>query len=471
MADSHYDRLTQLDNSFLVYEQSQIGMHVASTQLHEAAPLRRPDGALDIDRIRETVESRLDRIPRYRQRLAHTPIEGHPVWVDDPNFNILYHVRHSRLPRPGSERQLKRTAGRIFSQVLDRGKPLWELWVIEGIEGDRIAIISKVHHCMVDGVSGAELIAALLSPQPQEKVDPPAVWNPRPAPGRVELGWGEVQRVIRGPLRAGETLVRLLRGEDATRHELVERLRGAGRTIADAARETTPMPFNRPIGPYRRLDWTTQSIDRIKGIRRAFGCSLNDVVLATATGGIAGYLGKVRGVDLEGSHFRVMAPVSVRTQDERGTLGNRVSAWSVDLPLDEPDPVAGLEIIRKQTERLKASNQAAGAEALMGVAEWTGSGVLSLSARLMNYGTPFNMVITNVPGPQVPLFLLESRMLEIHPHVPLLGTLGLGIALFSYAGTLSWGFSADWDLVPDLHDLVEATQDAFEQLVAAAAAD
>jgi len=231
------------------------------------------------------------------------------------------------------------------------------------------------------------------------------------------------------------------------------------------------MPFNRPIGPYRRLDWTTQSIDRIKGIRRAFGCSLNDVVLATATGGIAGYLGKVRGVDLEGSHFRVMAPVSVRTQDERGTLGNRVSAWSVDLPLDEPDPVAGLEIIRKQTERLKASNQAAGAEALMGVAEWTGSGVLSLSARLMNYGTPFNMVITNVPGPQVPLFLLESRMLEIHPHVPLLGTLGLGIALFSYAGTLSWGFSADWDLVPDLHDLVEATQDAFEQLVAAAAAD
>jgi len=470
MAEPHYDRLTQLDNSFLVYERSQIGMHVASTQIHEGAPLRRPDGVLDIDRICEYVESRLDRIPRYRQRLAETPIEGHPVWVDDPNFNIRYHVRHSRLPRPGTDRQLKRTAGRIFSQLLDRGKPLWEMWVIEGLAHDCVAVISKVHHCMVDGVSGAELIAALLTPVPKEKVASPAVWNPRPAPTRLELGWGEVERAARAPLRAGAALWKIARDEDSSRHEWAERLRAAGRTLADATRETTPMPFNRPIGPYRRLDWATQSIDRIKQVRRAVGCTLNDVVLATATGGIARYLAKSRGVDLDGVHFRIMAPVSVRGEDERGALGNRVSAWNVDLPLDEPDPIARLENIRKQTERLKASKQAAGAEALMGVAEWTGSGLLSLSARLMNYGTPFNMVITNVPGPQVPLFLLESRMLEIHPHVPLVGTLGLGIALFSYAGTLSWGFSADWDLVPDLHDLVEDVQAAFEELVAVAQA-
>ena len=167
MAAPHYDRLTQLDNSFLVYENAgpSAAMHVASTQVHDATPLRRGDGTLDIERIEEYVLSRLERIPRYRQRLAYTPVEGHPVWIDDAAFNVRYHVRHSRLPHPGSERQLKRMAGRIFSQQLDREKPLWELWVIEGLEGDRIAICSKVHHCMVDGVSGSELIQALLTPE------------------------------------------------------------------------------------------------------------------------------------------------------------------------------------------------------------------------------------------------------------------------------------------------------------------
>lgn len=469
MADTHYDRLTQLDNSFLIYEQQQVGMHVASTQIHEAAPLRRPDGALDIDRIREYVGSRLDRIPRYRQRLQHTPLEGHPVWVDDPNFNILYHVRHSRLPRPGSERQLKRTAARIFSQILDRGKPLWELWVIEGLEDDRIAFISKVHHCMVDGVSGAELISALLSPVPQEKVGIPSVWNPRPAPSRLELGTDEVARVLGAPLRLGSALLDIAQDEANARHQLVERLRAIGRTVADAARETTPVPFNQPIGPYRRLDWMTMSIDRIRMVRKSVGGSLNDVVLATAAGGIAHYLRRTRGVELEGVHFQIMAPVSTRTKDEQGALGNRVSAWTIELPLAENDPIARLENIREQTERLKKSKQADGAEALIELTEWTGSGLLSLSARLMNYGTPFNMVITNVPGPQQPLYMLESRLLEIHPHLPLLGNLGLGIALFSYDGTLSWGFTADWNLVPDLHDLMLGTQLAFEQLCEAAA--
>jgi WS/DGAT/MGAT family acyltransferase len=468
MADSHYDRLTQLDNSFLVYEQQQVGMHVATTQYHDAAPLRHADGSLDIDRIREYVVSRLDRIPRYRQRLAKTPLEGHPVWVDDPNFNILYHVRHSRLPRPGSERQLKRMVGRIFSQILDRGKPLWEMWVIEGLEGDRLAILSKVHHCMVDGVSGAELIAALLTAEPQEKVDPPGVWNPRPAPSRLELGAGEVARAIRGPLRAGETLLHLARDDDAARQQLAQRLRAAGRMLADTTRESTPVPFNQPIGPYRRIDWTEMPIDRIRTVRHAVGGSLNDVVLATAAGGIAHYLRRTRGVDLDDVHFQIMAPVSMHTKDDHGTYGNRVSAWNVELPLAERDPISRLDNIREQTERLKKSGQAAGAETLMEISEWTGSGLLSLGARLMNYGTPFNMVITNVPGPQLPLYLLESRMLEIHPHLPLLGTLGIGIALFSYDGSISWGLSADWNLVPDLHDLVLGIQDSFEQLCEAA---
>lgn len=470
MADTNYDRLSQMDNSFLIYENENAGMHVASTQIHEAAPLRRDDGALDIDRIQEYVVSRLERIPRYRQRLLYTPIERHPVWVDDDTFNIRYHVRHSRLPRPGTVRQLKRMVGRIFSQRLDREKPLWELWVIEGVEGDRVAIHSKVHHCMVDGVSGAELIAALLTSEPQEKVDAPAPWDPRPIPGRLDLGIGEAARVARAPFLLGSAASRLIRNRDGARHELSERLGAAGRMLADAG-GTTPAPFNRPVGPHRRLDWLSMPLDRIKAVRSTTGGTINDVVLTIAAGAIGRYLSRSRAVDVDGLRFRVMAPVSVRTEEQRGTMGNQVSAWIVDLPIGEPDPLIRLERIRARTEELKQSKSALGAAALTQVTEWTGSALLSISSRLMTFGTPFNTVITNVPGPRVPLYLLESPMLEIHPHVPLLGTLGMGIALFSYAGKLSWGLSGDWDLMPDLHDLVLATERSFAELLQAAGAE
>jgi WS/DGAT/MGAT family acyltransferase len=448
MADPYYDRLTQMDHSFLVYEDTQPNgaTHVASTQIHEAAPLCGADGSLDIGRIEEYVASRLDRIPRYRQRLAHTPLEEHPVWVDDRTFDIRYHVRHSRLPRPGSVRQLKRMVGRIFSQRLDREKPLWELWFIEGLEGDRVAVLSKVHHCMVDGVSGSELIATLLTPEPHEKPDPPARWDPRPVPSRVALGLGEVSRVLGAPRQIGAALARLARDENDARHHLTERL-------------------------HRRLDWMTMPLAGIKEVRQALGGTVNDVVLASAAGGLRDFLSRSRGEDLAAHRFRVMTPVSVRAPEEQGALGNRVSAWTVELPLAERDPAARLEAIRRQTETLKATKRALGAETLTQAGEWTGSALLSLGARLMNLGTPFNMVITNVPGPRTPLYLLESPLLEIHPHVPLVGTLGLGIALFSYDGTLSWGFSADWDLVPDLHQLVRATEEAFEKLREAAGVD
>jgi WS/DGAT/MGAT family acyltransferase len=467
--EPYYERLTQLDNSFLVYEEAQpnCAMHVASTQIHEAAPLRGDDGTIDLDRIQEYVLSRLDGIPRYRQRLARTPIEGHPVWVDDPSFNIHYHVRHTRIPHPGSERQLKRMVGRIFSQRLDREKPLWELWIIEGLEGDRVAVLSKVHHCMVDGVSGSELIAALLTSEPQEKPGTLSSWEPRPIPSRIELGAGEAARLFSAPFEAGAALARLVRDEDGARHALGERL-GALRRMVSETSAVTPVPFNRPIGPHRRIDWTTVSLDAIKQVRRAVGGTVNDVVLATVAGAIGRFLARERGVDVDAVNFRVMAPVSVRTREQQGTLGNRVSAWTVGLPIGVEDPLERLEIVRKETEHLKETKQALGAATLTEVTEWTGSGVLSLGARLANLGTPFSMVVTNVPGPRNKLYLLESPLLEIHPHVPLMGTLGLGLALFSYDGTLSFCYAADWDLVPDLHDLLAATDLAFEELLQAA---
>jgi WS/DGAT/MGAT family acyltransferase len=469
VSDAYYSRLTQLDNSFLVYEDAQPAgaTHVACTQIHEAAPLRLPDGSLDIEGIEEYVVSRLDRIPRYRQRLARTPLEGHPVWVDDASFNIRYHVRHSRLPQPGSERQLKRMVGRIFSQRLDREKPLWELWVIEGLEGDRVAILTKVHHCMVDGVSGSELIAALLTPEPQEKPDPPARWIPRPVPSRMALGAGEIARVAQAPLLVGSAVAQLVRDEDHARQRLGRQLSALGRVLGDAG-GGTPVPFNRPVGPHRRLDWMPMSLAQIKEVRRAVGGTVNDVVLATAAGALGRFLTRERGLDLDGVRFRAFAPVSTRTRDERGTGGNRVSGWTLDLPIAEPDPLARLGAVRSTTSELKSGDHALGTEMVTQATEWTGSAPLSLAARFLHLGAPFNTIITNVPGPPRPLYLLESRLLEIHPHLPLVGTLGLGIALFSYDGTISWGFAGDWDLLPDLHQLVLHTERAFDELRRAA---
>ena len=467
MPGSAYDRLSQLDHSFLIYEGHDDHMHVAATGIYEAAPLRRPEGGLDIERIHAYVHSRLHLIPRYRQRLAWIPLAEHPVWVDDARFNLLYHVRHTRLPRPGSERLLKRLAGRILSQQLDRGKPLWEMWVIEGLEGDRFAILTKIHHCMADGISGADLLAVLMTGEPTEKIEPAPTWIPRPAPSGARLLAGEVLRRAALPFEAGRALWRVARDQDHVRHDLTERLRATGYFVARGLRSASNTPLNQRIGPHRRIDWLPMPLAGIKEMRRGLGGTVNDVVLAIAAGALRRFLVR-RGVAVEGLDFRVAAPVSLRSPDQRGRLGNRVSAWLVPLPLGEPDARRRLAAIREATAKMRERKEALGAETLTQIPEWTGSGLLSLGARLMTLGLPVNMVVTNVPGPQMPLYLLEARMLEAHPMVPLMGNMALGIALFSYAGTLSWGVSADWDLVPDLHDFVLAIGDACEELRGAA---
>jgi WS/DGAT/MGAT family acyltransferase len=465
-----YERLSELDHSFLIYEGPTSPMHVGAVQIHEAAPLRGADGAIDIERIVEYVGSRLYRIPRYRQRVQPAPLFGHPIWVDDPHLNLRYHVRHTRLPKPGSERILKRTCARILEQPLDLHKPLWELWVVEGLERDRVALISKVHHCMIDGVSGVDLLTVLLSPRPSEKIEPPPVWMARRAPGALEYAAGELARGLGAPLRLAGALARVARNERGARDELVERLRATARLVASSASLATPVPFNQPVGPHRRLDWLPMSLDEIDAVRAKLGGTVNDVVLAVVAGAMRRYLKRTRQTDVDALDFRVMAPVSVRDAGERGRLGNRVSAWFLPLPLAERDPVARLARVREATSRLKQRHEALGAETLTHALEWLGSTPISLGARLLQRSTPFNLVVTNVPGPPQTLYLLGARMLEAHPWVPLLGTLGVGIALFSYERTLSWGFTADWELVPDLHDLVLAVEREFARLRERAAA-
>ncbi|HKE10345.1 MAG TPA: wax ester/triacylglycerol synthase family O-acyltransferase [Myxococcota bacterium] len=464
MARSHYDRMTFLDRSFLLAETPSSHMHVGGVATLEAGPLRKADGGIDIDRIREYVSSRLHLIPRYRQRLAWTPIEGAPVWVDDAHFNIHYHVRHTSLPRPGDARQLKRLCGRIVSQQLDRSKPLWEMWIVEGLEGaDRFAMVTKIHHCMVDGVSSVDLLEVLLSPEPVEKVERAPRFVPRPVPSGLQLAISETVRRVRAPLNAVLDLRRVLRDAEDPRSDLRTMLRAVRGTLSSSLRTVSDTPINQPIGPHRRIDWCAMDLGRVKQVRKRLGGSLNDVVLAIVAGAMRRYL-ESRTVGVEGLGFRVMAPVSVRTANERGTLGNRVSAWMVDLPLAERDPKLSLEQIRETTARLKEEKQALGAEVLTTVAGWTPATLLSLGSRMVTRALPFNLVVTNVPGPQVPLFLLGARMHDNYGQLPLTDYLGLGIVLFSYAGLMCWGFTADWDLLPDLHDVVIATEEAFEEI-------
>jgi len=468
VSEAYYDRLSELDRSFLIYEGPNSPMHVGAVQIFDAAPLRGSDGHIDIERIIEYVESRLHRIPRYRQKVEAAPIDGHPIWVDDPKLNLRYHVRHSRLPKPADERTLKRSCARILEQRLDLHKPLWELWVVEGLEGDRLALVSKTHHCMIDGISGVDLMSVLLTPEPCEKAEPPPLWRARRGPTAAEYAAGELARRVGQVAELGGALRDVLTDAHGARQRLRERVEATARLLRTGASGTQLAPFNQPIGPHRRFDWLPMSRDEIREVQSALGGTLNDVVLAVAAGALRRFLKVSRHTDPDTLEFRVMTPVSVRTSGERGQLGNRVAAWLVPLPIGERDPLRRHALVRETTAQLKARHEALGTETLSQALEWVGSTPISLGARLLKDSSPFNMVITNVPGPRKPLHLLGAKMLHAHPMVPLLGILGLGIALFSYERTLSWGFTGDWDLVPDLHELVLAVEYEFQQLRRAA---
>jgi WS/DGAT/MGAT family acyltransferase len=453
MSDSHYERLSELDRSFLIYEGESSPMHVGAVQICEAGPLRAADGTLDFERLLEYTASRLHLIPRYRQHVVPAPLDASPIWVDDPSFNLRYHLRHSRLPRPGDERILKRSCALILEQPLDLAKPLWELWVVEGLAGERVALVSKVHHCMVDGISGVDLMTALMTPEPLEKIEPPSLWRARRGPSAREYAAAELAPRAPTPLRLAGALRRLALDEDGARAELRDRLRATARVATGTLRGATPAPFNQPIGPHRRFDWLLTSLDDIGRVRQRLGGTVNDVVLAAVAGAMSRWLRKSRQTDVDQLDFKVMTPVSVRAAGERA-LGNRVTAWFVPLPLGERDRRRRYQRVREATARLKESREALGGETITRLVEWLGPAPVTLAARLLREASPFNMVVTNVPGPRTPLFLLGARMMEAYPLVPLLGTLGLGIALLSYERSLAWGFVADRDLVPDLHELV-----------------
>jgi len=458
--DARYTRLSGLDQSFLHFETPNAYMHVALTAIFEAGSLGRKRGGIDFDRIRRHIGSRLHLIPRYRQRLHHVAPLGEPIWVDDHRFDVERHVRHCHLPVPGSQAQLKTLVARLLERALDRARPLWEMWFIEGLSGGRFAMLIKVHHCLVDGIAGMDLLAALLDPAPVQRIPAAKPWKPAPLPSG--------SRVLRDAIgrRAGASLALLRRvselGTAGAGREVGARLTSFWGLVRTGLERVSETPFNRPIGPHRRVEWVHFDLAQVKEVKRRLGGTVNDVVLGVVTGGIRRMLQRSRSA--VAGPFRVLAPVSVRSQAERGQTGNRVSAWIAALPLDEPRVAAGYRRICAITSSLRQNQEEKATSLLVETAEWTPPLALAMSVRLLRQARFFNLIVTNIPGPDFQLHLLDAPMIAAHPHVPLFDNQGLGIALLSYAGGLSLGLVADWDLVPDLAQVADAMEAAFADL-------
>jgi WS/DGAT/MGAT family acyltransferase len=464
MAYVHSDRLSALDATFLALESPSVHMHVGSVGIFEAGALARADGGLDIERIRALAEPALRENARFRQRLERVPVFGHWVWVDDARFDLDYHLRHTSLPEPGDVRQLKRLAGRIFSQKLDRGRPLWEMWFVEGLAEGRFAVISKVHHCMIDGISGVDLLAGFVKTSAGDgKRSTGARFVPRPAPGPARRFADELAHRATLPLRAAAGGLELVRRPRHTLERIGHALGAVGEALASGFGAASATPLDGEIGPHRRFDWTRMDLAAVKEVKARFGGTVNDVVLAVTAGALRSFLER-RGLAVDELNVHALVPVSVRRSQQRGKLGNRVATLRARLPADERDPARRMARVIEETRRLKHSGAVEGSELLETLSDFTATTLFAQFSRLASATRSYNLTVTNVPGPPQTVRLLGARMREVYPLVPLFAREALGIALFSYDGGLFWGFDADWDALPDLHDLVGAVQEEFERL-------
>ncbi len=454
------ERLTGLDTSFLHMERAGAHMHVASTIIFEGpAPSHRE--------FRDHIASRLHLVPRFRQKLRFVPLDqGRPVWVDDPHLNLDYHVRQSALPAPGSEEQLRNLAARIFSQQLDRSKPLWELWLVEGLRDDRFAIVGKSHHALVDGVSGVDITTVLfdLDAEPQGSPASAPPWLARPEPTDLKLLGDAVRERLTSPKE-------IVRGVRAVFRGPRQVLRGVGATskVIGAGMSAPSSVFNVEIGPHRRFAITQADLAELKRVKDAHGGTVNDVILSIVSGGIGKYL-RARGHDTEGLELRALVPVSVRAAEEHGALGNRISAMMAPLPVWCEDPVERLHLVSEEMGDLKSSGQAVGAEILTKLTDFAPATIASQAARLQPAQRFFNLVVTNVPGPQFPLYVLGRRMESIFPMVPLARRQALCVGIMSYNGQVNFGLIGDYDAMADLDSFALDLEAATAEVVATAPA-
>jgi diacylglycerol O-acyltransferase len=462
---AHSDRLTGLDSSFLHLERDATHMHVAGCMVFDGEPPA-------YDELLDQIVSRLHLVPRYRQRLAFVPLnQGRPVWVDDPHFNPNFHVRHTALPPPGSEDNLKRLAGRVFSQALDRDRPLWELWLVEGLEGNRFALLSKTHHALVDGVSGVDIATVLFdsSADPMPVAPPDHEWIPQPLPGGAQLLADALLERATVPAEIVRGVRATLRGPRQIAGRVAGAMAGLGAVAKTGLQAAPPSPFNVRIGPHRRFTWVRGDLNQFKAIKNSLGGTVNDAVLASVAGALGRFM-RQQGLPTEDVVLKAMVPVSIRADVERGALGNRVAAMWAPLPVGTTDPVERLLQISAGMEGIKDSGQAVGAQVLTELSGFAPPTIMAQAARLQARQRMFNLVVTNVPGPQFPLYVLGRRLEAMFPMVPLAENTALGIAIMSYNGQLNFGLNADYDALPGLESLADELRASVDELAAAASA-
>jgi WS/DGAT/MGAT family acyltransferase len=457
------DRLSGLDSSFLHLEHDSAHMHVGACTVFEGPP---PEH----DELIEAIVSRLHLVPRYRQRLAFVPFEqGRPVWIDDPHFNPRYHVRDTALPRPGGEEELKRLTGRVFSQALDRSKPLWELWLVEGLQDGRFALLSKTHHALVDGISGVDIATVLFdaAPDPMPVAQPEQAWIPRPPPSDSQLLADALLERATAPGEIVRGVRHALRGPRSIATKVGEGLVGVGAMAWAGLNAAPPSPFNVRIGPHRRFTWVNSELATFKAVKNAVGGTVNDVVLTVVAGALGRYM-RLHGHPTEGVVLKAMVPISIRADVDRGALGNQVSAMWAPLPVGMTDPIQRLLKIRHEMQGIKDSGQAVGAQVLTSLSGFAPPTIVAQAARLQSRQRFFNVVVTNVPGPQFPLYMLGRQLDTIYPLVPLAKNTALGLAIMSYNGQLNFGLTADFDALGDVEILAEEIDSCIEEIAAAA---
>jgi len=462
VAQQHFDRLSSIDASFLSNETSSSHMHVGAVLIFEGPPP-------SYDDLFAHVKGRLGLVPRFRQKLAVPPLQaGRPLWVDDSDFNLSYHLRHSALPEPGGEEQLRRLAGRVFSQQLDRSKPMWELWMVQGLESNRFALISKTHHAMVDGVSGMDLLTVLFDVKPvPEPVGTEDDWSPTPAPSTQQLLTRGIVDLAAMPLQLASRAVDAVSHPDVTARRVGVALEGVGEVAWALADPAPDVPLNTAVGPHRRFVWTRAELATFKRIKSALGGTVNDVVLAVVTGALRGWL-RDRGVRTEGLELRALVPVSIRSEDEHGHLGNKIAAVRGPLPVYVEDPVRRLEIVRESMDGVKQSKQALGAEVISRFNDFAPPTLLAQASRI-NFSTRlFNLIVTNVPGPQIPIYVLGRELQDLFPVAFLPENHALAIAIMSYNGRINFGLLGDYDAMSDVEDIAERLTASLDELLEAA---
>jgi WS/DGAT/MGAT family acyltransferase len=463
MAQQHFDRLTALDASFLHQEGPSSHMHVGAVARFEGPPP-------PFEELLDMLRMRLHLVPRYRQRLQVPPAgTGRPLWIDDPTFNLEYHVRHTALPRPGSESQLLLLTARIFSQQLDRGRPLWEVWMVEGLEDGGFALVSKSHHAMTDGIAGVDIAQVLfdLSPVPAAIDHPDAAWQPAREPSPAQVLAAGTLGLLRTGVRTAVHAAAALRDPGAAIHAARDAAEGLGEIVWAGLNPAPETPLNVEIGPHRRYAVVRTELRDFKTVKDAFGGTVNDVVLTVVSGALREWL-RSRGVRTEGLELRALVPVSIRGAQDRGALGNRIAAMRGPLPVYIEDPVERLAAVRAAMDGLKESKQAVGAEVLASVQNFAPPTVLAQASRL-NFSTRlFNLIVTNVPGPQFPLYVLGRKLLDVFPVAFLPRDHALAIAIMSYNGQMAFGLLGDYDAMPDIDALTEGIDTSLAELVALA---